>query len=97
MGEITRWRFPLRDGGTIQGFNDSGIATFKGAELYNNLAREICQNSLDAKADGKDHVIVKFSLRSLPKNKFNAITNSTTLYLLAKSMLGRETQNLTPL
>ncbi len=73
MSEITRWRFPLRDGGTIQGFNDSGIATFKGAELYNNLAREICQNSLDAKADGKDHVIVKFSLKTLPKNKFNAI------------------------
>ena len=43
------WRFPILDGGKKQGINDSGIATFAGSELYNNLAREICQNSLDAK------------------------------------------------
>lgn len=42
------WRFPILDDGTTQGFNDGGIATFKGSDLYNNLAREICQNSLDA-------------------------------------------------
>lgn len=69
------WRFPLRNGGTIQGFNDSGIATYKGAELYNNLAREICQNSLDAKDEGKENVLVKFSLKTLKKSDYDAISD----------------------
>ena len=64
------WHFPARDGGTRQGYNDGGIATFKGADLYNNLAREICQNSLDAKAEDKKHVVVKFNLTFIEKNKF---------------------------
>lgn len=75
MNDSIRWRFPNNDGGTIQGFNDSGIATFTGAALYNNLAREICQNSLDAKAADKGHVIVKFSLRSLSKEQFPALSD----------------------
>lgn len=73
MSDSIKWRFPNNDDGTIQGFNDSGIATFKGAELYNNLAREICQNSLDAKAYGKTNVRIKFRLKSLTKNKFEAL------------------------
>lgn len=73
MSSTIGWRFPPNNGGTIQGFNDSGIATFKGAELYNNLAREICQNSLDAKREDEDHVVVKFDLKSLPKQQFEAL------------------------
>lgn len=88
MSEITRWRFPLRDGGTIQGFNDSGIATFKGAELYNNLAREICQNSLDAKADGEDHVVVKFSLKTVSKAKYNAISEFDNIISACQKYVG---------
>ena len=53
MNELA-WRFPKLDDGQEQGINDSGVATFKGSELYDNLAREICQNSLDAKADDKE-------------------------------------------
>ena len=37
------WRFPLLDNGPEQGINDGGISTFKGSELYDNLAREICR------------------------------------------------------
>ena len=59
MSEIS-WRFPKLDNGAEQGINDGGIATFKGSELYSNLAREICQNSLDAKQEGKDTVVVEF-------------------------------------
>lgn len=55
------WRFPILDNGPKQGINDSGIATFKGSDLYNNLAREICQNSLDAMVDGQSHVVVEFN------------------------------------
>lgn len=43
------WRFPPLSGGTRQGYTNNDIEVFKGEELMDNLAREICQNSLDAK------------------------------------------------
>ena len=72
MGKLA-WRFPRLDDGDEQGINNGGIATFKGAELYDNLAREICQNSLDAKAEGEKTVIVEFNSRSLRKNDHSAL------------------------
>ena len=44
---MSQWRFPSNDYGEKKGINDSGIATFRGTPLR-SLAREICQNSLDA-------------------------------------------------
>lgn len=52
------WYFPSNDHGENKGINDSGVATFRGTPLK-SLAREICQNSLDA-ATGKT-VRVDFS------------------------------------
>lgn len=49
------WRFPSNDYGEIKGINDSGINTFKGTPIK-SLAREICQNSLDAARDGRAEV-----------------------------------------
>lgn len=72
MDELA-WRFPKLDGGEEHGINDGGIATFKGSELYDNLAREICQNSLDAKAPGKETVIVEFNSVSLKKSQHSAL------------------------
>ena len=45
------WRFPSNDHGENKGINDSGVATFRGTPLK-SLAREICQNSLDAAKSG---------------------------------------------
>ena len=39
------WRFPPLSGGTRQGYTNNDIEVFKGNELIDNLAREICQNS----------------------------------------------------
>ena len=36
-----RWDFPKLGGGQKQGYTNSGIETFKGTELLDNLAREI--------------------------------------------------------
>lgn len=72
MSELN-WRFPLLDGGEEHGINNSGIATFKGSELYDNLAREICQNSLDAKAPNEETVIVDFNSCSLLKSHHSAL------------------------
>ena len=44
---MSKWRFPSNDYGENKGINDTGVAMFRGTPLK-SLAREICQNSLDA-------------------------------------------------
>lgn len=69
------WRFPILDGGNEQGFNNSGIETFNGSEMYDNLAREICQNSLDAKDDEVNGpVIVKFTTEDIEISDNEVVT-----------------------
>lgn len=70
------WRFPILDGGNEQGFNNSGIETFNGSEMYDNLAREICQNSLDAKdEDIEEPVVVKFTTEDIDISSNKAIND----------------------
>ena len=47
-----KWSFPSNNNGDINGIGNSGIETFQGTPLK-SLAREICQNSLDAALEGK--------------------------------------------
>ena len=60
------WRFPSNDYGENKGINDSGVAMFRGTPLK-SLAREICQNSLDAATGNK--TIVEFNMFSIPSNQ----------------------------
>lgn len=53
------WNFPSNNFGQLMGVSESGIETFRGAR-YSYLAREICQNSLDAKLDQGKPVTVEF-------------------------------------
>lgn len=68
---MARWRFPQNDGGERHGINASYEATFRGSRIP-SLAREICQNSLDA-ARG-DTVRIEFSLFNLPREKFPGLS-----------------------
>lgn len=77
---IISWRFPKLDNGAEQGINDGGIATFKGSELYSNLAREICQNSLDAKQDGKQKVVVEFKIEKLKKIDYPSLKGLDSIF-----------------
>ena len=54
------WRFPPTNGGRVDGFNDPGMAHFGGTPLL-SLAREVIQNSLDARASS-DPVEVSFEI-----------------------------------
>ena len=56
---MIKWRFPSNDYGENKGINDSGVAMFRGTPLK-SLAREICQNSLDAATGEK--TIVQFNV-----------------------------------
>lgn len=72
MGEIC-WDFPLLGNGNESGSNIAAITMFKGAGIMDGLAREVCQNSLDAKNKslGDDvPVRVKFELHHIQKRKY---------------------------
>ena len=57
---MANWIFPLNNFGQINGIADSGVETFRGTPIK-SLAREICQNSLDAKLQNDQPVKVVFS------------------------------------
>ena len=65
MGE---WFFPSRDHGAIEGFSNPGLEMFKG-EPIRAMAREVCQNSLDAKKDNGEPLRIEF------KREFVKITD----------------------
>ena len=53
------WYFPSRGGAETEGFSNAGLAEFRGNPLQ-ALAREICQNSLDASDGSGKPVRVEF-------------------------------------
>lgn len=69
------WRFPPLSGGTRQGYTNNDIEVFKGQELIDNLAREICQNSLDAHLeDAEAPVKVVFELKHFERNVYDVFS-----------------------
>lgn len=73
MGKIC-WDFPLLGTGNQSGNNIAAITMFKGSGIMDGLAREVCQNSLDAKdkdLSTDQPVKVKFELVNIEKNKFS--------------------------
>ena len=63
------WNFPSNNGGQINGIANAGIETFNG-RLIQSIARENCQNSLDAIRDGETCAIVKFTTKTINVNNF---------------------------
>lgn len=73
MGKVC-WDFPLLGTGNQSGNNIAAITMFKGAGVMDGLAREVCQNSLDAKDKSLPADIpveVKFELVNIKKDDFD--------------------------
>lgn len=69
------WRFPPLSGGTRQGYTNNDIEVFKGQELIDNLAREICQNSLDAHLEDSDEPVkVVFELKNISRKDYDVFS-----------------------
>lgn len=69
MGEKRGWYFPNNNGGEAEGFENQGINQFK-MSPYGKLAREIIQNSYDAKVQKDNNKVkVEFRLVKLEKNR----------------------------
>lgn len=67
------WDFPLLGTGNQSGNNIAAITMFKGSGIMDGLAREVCQNSLDAKdkeLSPETPVKVKFELVDIEKNAY---------------------------
>ena len=64
-----QWNFPLNNGGPKDGLNDSGVETFNG-KIYESLAREVIQNSIDARMNKEQPVKVAFNLHYISSAKF---------------------------
>jgi hypothetical protein len=62
-----KWFFAKNEGGRDSGFHDAGVETFKGnSDRY--LARELIQNSLDARFDRQKPVQVKFEVLEIKRS-----------------------------
>lgn len=61
------WTFGKNDGGRDSGLHDAGVETFKG-NFDRYLAREMIQNSLDARHDLNKPVLVKFEVLLLDRS-----------------------------
>ena len=59
-----KWNFPSNNFGQEFGLNDAGIETFTGTK-YTSLAREVIQNTIDARDDHSLPVKVEFSLHTI--------------------------------
>lgn len=67
------WNFPGNQDGQVKGVADAGIENFNGSEL-SSLARENCQNSLDAALDDNNpDVLVEFERYFVSKNQIPGI------------------------
>lgn len=67
------WNFPSSIGGMQESVNNAAMENFKGNRI-SSLARETCQNSLDARLDQTEPVTVEFDLYSVQKNEINDIS-----------------------
>lgn len=56
---MSGWFFPSRGYGETEGFSNPGLEMFKG-EPIRAMAREVCQNSLDAKKDNTTPLRIEF-------------------------------------
>ena len=78
------WNFPSNNDGKISGISEAGIETFRG-ELLKSLAKEICQNSLDAVLDSKKRVLIDFKLYNIPLKEDRRISGLEEIFNLAKN------------
>lgn len=81
---MINWNFPSNNYGQVTGLNDAGIETFKG-DPWNSLAREINQNSCDAREkDSNEPVRVEFEVKELPVSQFPG--KDTFIHILKQSL-----------
>lgn len=78
------WSFPSRNNGDIEGFSNPALEWFKGSPLR-ALAREICQNSLDAQYDESLPVRIEFKKSFISPTMFPGMNGLQNILLKCRS------------
>jgi hypothetical protein len=74
-----QWTFADNNGGRDSGFHDAGVETFKG-NFDRYLARELIQNSLDARGDKTKPVRVTFDLFEIDRTDLPDVERLTATF-----------------
>lgn len=77
--ELPHWYFPSAKGLQLESVNNAAIETFKGNPVA-SLAREICQNSIDAVDDTSKPVKVAFNYMELKQEDFPNINEFKNIF-----------------
>ena len=67
------WFFPVNSTGGIVGCSSGAVETYDNASINDGIAREICQNSLDAHRKGTGPVAVEFRVEHIVPSKYPEI------------------------
>lgn len=83
------WSFPSRNNGDIEGFSNPALEWFKGSPLR-ALAREVCQNSLDAQYEEDEPVRIEFKKEFISTSSFPGMTELQNILLKCRSFWPEE-------
>ena len=86
---MEEWYFPSRGYAETEGFSNSGLAEFRGNPLQ-ALAREICQNSLDASDGSGRPVRVEFHVSFMDMNTFSGMEQMRKVIEACQQFWGKE-------
>lgn len=84
---MTNWKFPSRCNAETEGLSNAALAEFKGKPLK-ALAREICQNSLDATDKSGRPVRVEFHKHYVPIKDFPGMDDIKNVILSCENFWG---------
>lgn len=83
------WSFPSRNNGDIEGFSNPALEWFKGSPLR-ALAREVCQNSLDAQYEEDEPVRIEFKKEFVSTSSFPGMAGLQNILLKCRSFWPEE-------
>lgn len=83
------WNFPENNFGSLTGISEAGIETFR-ANIYNSLAREICQNSLDARLKDDEPVTVDFQKIKVDNSNFQGYNEFLNIWQRCLKFWGKK-------
>ena len=78
---MKKWFFPSRGYGELEGFSNPGIEMFKGEPLR-AMAREVCQNSLDARIENGKPLRIEFNRTHMKVNQFPGMEELKEVFAL---------------
>lgn len=83
------WNFPSRNNGDIEGFSNPALEWFKGSPLK-ALAREVCQNSLDAQYKEDEPVRIEFKKDFISTSAFPGMMGLQNILLRCRQFWPEE-------